>query len=216
MSGTAADLIRHAESEIGYREGMRNANKFAAEVLHANNQPWCATFLAAMAKRAGVPLPSTSPYTPSMFRGFVNAGQAFGRVEVPLPGDFVFFDFPDTVRRIQHVGLVTGVTSTGSLRTVEGNTSPGIGGSQVNGGGVYSRVRPIRYVVGYGRPPYKREKDSSMTEPPIYKAKSRVQSFVPVIISNAVVGYYVVTVDGEVFGFGAAPYFGRVDTTEIP
>jgi hypothetical protein len=77
----------------------------------------------------------------------------------PQPGDLVFFDFPDNVHRVQHVGIVAEVRQDGTLTTIEGNTSSGDHGSQFNGGGVYRRHRDRRYVVGYGRPHFTAEED---------------------------------------------------------
>ena len=38
-------VLKAARDEIGYKEGANNANKFAKIAGHANNQPWCATFI---------------------------------------------------------------------------------------------------------------------------------------------------------------------------
>src|SRR5690606_31668374 len=59
---------------------------------------------------------------------------------------------PDSVRRIQHVGIVEKVISSG-VQTIEGNTSGGSSGSQSNGGGVYRRTRTSS-IVGFGHPAY--------------------------------------------------------------
>lgn len=149
---TANDLLAAARRELTYTESPPNSNrtKFAAEAGHANGQPWCATFVVAMARRVGLTLPSESAYTPTMAQGFKNAGRWH---LTPQAGDIAFFDFPDSKHRIQHVGIVVGAA--GSYVTcIEGNTSPGDSGSQDNGGGVYTRRRPKAHAVGYGRPAY--------------------------------------------------------------
>lgn len=147
---TAESFLREAASEVGYRESGDNRTKFAAEAGHANGQPWCATYIVAMARRVALSLPSESAYTPTMANGFKTHNRWV--TDSPQPGDCVFFDFPDTSHRIQHVGIVEKVNPDGTLQTIEGNTSSGMEGSQHNGGGVYRRDRQRRYVVGFGRP----------------------------------------------------------------
>jgi hypothetical protein len=155
MTSTAQFLAWCAQ-EVGYTEGpAKNQNRYAAIAGHADRQPWCATFLVAAAKSTGLVLPSYSAYTPTMASAFRANARWHSN---PLPGDFVFFDFPDTVRRIQHVGVVESNLN-GVLRTIEGNTSSGVSGSQYDGGGVYRRTRTLTSVVGFGRPDYEEDVD---------------------------------------------------------
>jgi hypothetical protein len=56
------------------------------------------------------------------------------------PGDLIVFNF-------SHCGIATTTpTAAGFFVTTEGNTSPGDGGSQRDGGGVHSRRRHISQV----------------------------------------------------------------------
>ena len=153
--GTADCVIREAAGEIGATESPPGSNRqpYAAEAGHANGQPWCASFVVAMMRRCGVRLPSESPYTPTMAAGFRNTGTWQGRNSDVNPGDVCFFDFPDSVDRIQHVGIVEQATDD-TVTCIEGNTSAGSGGSQSNGGGVFRRTRSRSVVVGFGRPLY--------------------------------------------------------------
>jgi hypothetical protein len=146
---TVKAFLAAAMSEVGYVERPVNRTKFAAEAGHSDGAPWCASFVVAMARRVGLKLPSESPYTPSMADAFEQAHRFDGN---PQPGALMFMDFPDAVARIQHVGIVISVRPDGQLNTVEGNTSAGPTGSQHNGGGVYRRVRPRIYAVGFGHP----------------------------------------------------------------
>jgi hypothetical protein len=148
--GSPERLLDEARSEIGYTEQPAGSNrqKFAKEANHTNGQAWCATFVVAMTRRAGVSIPSESAYTPTMANAFRAEERLF---DEPQIGDITFFDFPDSVHRIQHVGLLEGFTDT-TVTCVEGNTSAGTAGSQSNGGGVYRRTRPRSHVVGFGRP----------------------------------------------------------------
>jgi hypothetical protein len=151
MAATVSRMLAEARREIGTKENPPGSNRqpYAAEARHANGQPWCATFLVALARRVGLSLPSESPYTPAMAEAFRKAGR--WHVSDPQPGDFAFFDFPDGSKRIQHVGIVESVPSRDEIVTIEGNTGVG---NDTNGGMVMRRRRPRRYVVGYGRPAY--------------------------------------------------------------
>lgn len=54
----------------------------------------------------------------------------------------------------QHIVVLTGPAKNGKVPTIEGNTSPGDGGSQSNGGGVYERVRNVADFDCFARPDY--------------------------------------------------------------
>jgi hypothetical protein len=87
----------------------------------------------------------------------------------PLPGDIVFFDFPnDGVDRISHVGIVVRDNGDGTVICVEGNTAPDKKGDQRNGGQVCLKKRAYKakngpalkkslpvYIVGFGKPVFK-------------------------------------------------------------
>jgi hypothetical protein len=47
-------VIKLAKAEVGYVEGKSNFNKFARVAGHANNQPWCNTFISAIFIEAGL------------------------------------------------------------------------------------------------------------------------------------------------------------------
>ncbi len=153
---TGADVIRIASGEVGYTEGPNNANRYAAEVGHANNQAWCGTFTDAMLKRAGQLGEPSSVWTPSGLQAYRRAGRAIDRNGPVQPGDLVYFDWQGGTgaNGVDHVGIVVGTRPDGQVETIEGNTSPTNAGSQSNGGGVYRRVRPRSVIAGFGRPAY--------------------------------------------------------------
>lgn len=143
-------MLAVCQAELGYREGPgRNVNKYAALAGHANGQPWCATFLCAMARRVGLTVPNTAG-TVLMLQMFRQQRRVSS---TPSRGAFAFFDFPDRIRRVQHVGIVESWTQT-TVTCIEGNTSGSWFGSQSNGGGVYRKTRPLRHVVAFGVPAY--------------------------------------------------------------
>ena len=143
---TAAQVLALARKELGYNEGRNNDNKYAKQAGHANNQPWCASFVVAIMRAAGITLPSESAYTPAMANGFRKANRW---VTKPSPGAVVFFQWP-RMGRIAHVGIVESVRPDGSIVTIEGNTN---GGGSRTGGAVMRHVRRAN-IAGYGLPAY--------------------------------------------------------------
>jgi hypothetical protein len=162
VTGAATQVLAWALGQVGTTEhpAGSNMNPYAALAGHANGQPWCASFAVAACRSQGVVAGNESAFTPSLAASFKQSGTYL--VDNPEPGDLVFFDFPDDVHRIQHVGLVQELFtpgrgragSDGILKTIEGNTSAGKAGSQSNGGMVARRARSCRDVVCYGRPLY--------------------------------------------------------------
>ena len=145
--GTVAAVLEVARRNIGFVEGPKNnQNPYAPFVGHANYQPWCASFVAAVMKRAGVPLRSTSAYTPTMANGFKADGR-WG--STPKVGAVVFFQWP-SMGRIAHVGIVETVNRDGSIVAIEGNTDSRGGRT---GGRVMRQARKAN-IAGYGYPAY--------------------------------------------------------------
>lgn len=145
-----ARVIEVARSQLGTKEVPVNRTKYGAW-YGMDGAAWCAMFVSWVFDQAGLRLPATTSkgfaYTPSGAAWFQKQGR--WHTGGPRPGDVVFFRFSGP--RIHHVGIVEAVNSDGSITTIEGNTSSGTAGSQVDGGGVYRRVRRVG-IVGYGRP----------------------------------------------------------------
>lgn len=153
---TRQEFLAACASEIGYTESPPGSNKtkFAAEAGHPNGYAWCLTGLDAIAKRTGLVLPAGvagTAYTPSAAGDFKRAGRW---TLVPEVGAWAFMDFPDDVRRIQHVAVVEAIHPDGTVTTIEFNTSFDERGSQSNGGAVARRRRRTSLIVGYGLPEY--------------------------------------------------------------
>jgi hypothetical protein len=107
---------------------------------------WCAAFAFFNFKQAGYRVEQVPK------RASVGFEEAYYRsqkalVKDPARGDLVNYQF-DGDNWPDHVGHVERVLRTGFntiyLQTIEGNTSPGTGGSQDDGGGVYRRRRLVR------------------------------------------------------------------------
>lgn len=148
---TAEQILAIARREIGVVEDRAGRQKYGAW-YGMNGVAWCAIFTQWVFAQAGasVLVPRTA-YTPTYYQWFRDHGQA---TQLPAPGDLVFYDWPDSVNRIQHVGFVEAVEPA-AIVTIEGNTTAGTAGNQSAGGGVWRRRRARNSsIVGYGRPRY--------------------------------------------------------------
>lgn len=212
---TREHLLDLARAQVGITESPANSNcqKFSKD-LGRPCEAWCADSVVWLMRQVGVKLPSESAYTPSMFNGFQHAGSAVGDIAHGLqPGDVIFFDFiaPFTSTGIQHVGIFESYDGDGSANTLEGNTSSGNGGSQSNGGGYYHRNRPIRYIVGAGRPAYSAAPPTP-TPPPVGVTPEYDPPLHVEIVSGAGrsdgPGGWLLGKDGAIFSFAGASYKG--------
>ena len=167
--GQRKDFIKVAREELGVIEGPRdNQTKYGA-FTKANFQPWCGSFVMWCASRVNLKIPNCV-YTPAGANAFIKKGQ-WEKVNeaTPLPGDIVFFDFPnDGIDRISHVGIVVRDNGDGTVACIEGNTSSDKKGDQRNGGEVCLKRRAYKkkngsklkkslpvLIVGFGKPVFK-------------------------------------------------------------
>ncbi len=152
-------VIASAKSQLGVKESPFGSNRTKyGRAINQDGVPWCAIFVWWVFMDAGFDLRKIAPtpelaYTPTFSGQLKAAGWRSVSVSTAHPGDIVFFDFPDDVRRIQHVGIVERVGS--QLTCIEGNTS--IRGSQSNGGMVCRKVRSANVVKAIYRPPYEED-----------------------------------------------------------
>jgi hypothetical protein len=167
--GQRKEFIEIAKAEVGTIEGPKdNETKYGA-FTKANFQPWCGSFVNWCANQVGLKIPNCV-YTPGGATAFIKKNQWEKAEEaIPLPGDIVFFDFPqDGVDRISHVGIVVKDNGDGTVTCIEGNTAPDKKGDQRNGGQVCLKVRAYKKkngsklrksqpvaVVGFGKPVFK-------------------------------------------------------------
>lgn len=150
-----ARVLEVARSQLGTVESPPNSNHTRYGVAYGMDRvAWCAIFQWWCFREAGEAdlIPKTA-YTPALASWFRARGR-WGTT--PRVGSLVFFNFPgDGLDRISHVGIVEGINATGTIVSLEGNTSPGTSGSQRDGGGVFRRTRsPGGGIVGYGHPAY--------------------------------------------------------------
>lgn len=163
---TAQQLLSIARKYVGVTESPKGSNcQPFSKALRRPCEAWCADWVVFCLREAGVKIPNESAYTPTMFAGFRAAGMSVP-VNAIQPGDVLFYDFPDKTTGIQHTGFAETTPGPVGIGAIEGNTSPGVEGSQDMGGGVYQRVRPLRTIVGVGRPPYSSQVSASLPSPP--------------------------------------------------
>ena len=167
--GQRLDFIAVAKGELGVIEGPKdNETKYGA-FTKANFLPWCGSFVNWCANEVALKIPNCVS-TVAGATAFMKKGQWEKAEEaIPLPGDIVFFDFPnDGVDRISHIGIVVKDNGDGTVTCIEGNTAPDKKGDQRNGGQVCLKVRAYKKkngsklrrsqavtVVGFGKPVFK-------------------------------------------------------------
>jgi hypothetical protein len=117
--------------------------------FHMQGQPWCGALVGNAIEFAGGDVTDRIVYTPYIYldaeaHRYGLDGVAYQRGHIPdhtHTGDLVLFDF-GTPGGIKHVGMLREPwPGRGPVKTVEGNTSFGPGGSQDNGGAVARRER---------------------------------------------------------------------------
>jgi hypothetical protein len=167
--GQRLDFIAVAKGELNVIEGPKdNETKYGA-FTKANFLPWCGSFVMWCANEVGLKIPNCVS-TKAGAEAFMKKGQWEKAEEaIPLPGDVVFFDFPnDGVDRISHIGIVVKDNGDGTVTCIEGNTAPDKKGDQRNGGQVCLKVRAYKKkngskfrksqavtIVGFGKPVFK-------------------------------------------------------------
>lgn len=149
---TANETLKRALAEVGYAETPDNIQKFSQH-FGVKVAQWCGYFVDYIVQAAGGKEPKCH-YTPAGAEGYRSLHR-FMNLGAPKAGDIVFFDFPnDGLDRISHTGFAVKAFPDGSVLCIEGNTSPTEAGDQRNGGCVAVKLRPRKFIVGWGRPHY--------------------------------------------------------------
>jgi hypothetical protein len=145
-------------AHVGWHEDAGRPNRAAWLDVWARDigtwmlaQPWCGLTVYEACKSAGLTLDKTTVSTVAI-RSMAQRGVGgFKKWESasyqPHPGDVAIYGTTGPV----HTGVYVGAG-----RMVEGNTSPGSGGSQANGGGIYIRSLAERrsWLLGWAIPNY--------------------------------------------------------------
>jgi hypothetical protein len=158
VQGTPAAVLDQARRTIGEHEQPAGSNRtrFAKIAGHRNGYPWCATWVVAMLRMAGLEL---GPVGVASSRSMYRAACARGW-QVPLdqlqPGDVIHMRRGLPRLWLGHVAIVERspelVAGELVVRTIEGNTD---GKGSATGGAVLRHHRPLRaWNLGAWRPPY--------------------------------------------------------------
>jgi hypothetical protein len=150
---TVNTILEIAFGEVGYVEKPVNITKYG-KAFGMNPAQWCGLFLMWVFRQAKRDFPNTA-YTPNGVNAWKRRDQWHEEGD-PKSGDIVYFDFPDSIDRVQHVGICVKTMEAGkSVLCIEGNTSGNDSGSQSNGGEVAIKLRKREHIVGWGRPKYR-------------------------------------------------------------
>ena len=163
-------VIEIARGELGVTEDPPGSNRVKYWDIFPpafQGQPWCVAFLAWVFEQAGERMAffggGRTASCSMLLRWYKEQGLT-APVEQVQPGDIVLLNFngkgtPD------HCGIVVDYSirvnpKTGApdfIVTIEGNTTPGLEGSQDNGGSVALKNRDFWNIVAVCRPQYKPE-----------------------------------------------------------
>lgn len=118
-SGGAAAFVSTAMSQVGYREGAGNNNKYGAW-FGMNNVAWCVIFVCWCAAQSGAPIPTRYSYVGDMSSYFQSRGlyRTVASGYIPKAGDLM-------IQGDRHIGIVRSATRS-AVYTVEGNYSDSV------------------------------------------------------------------------------------------
>lgn len=149
-----AEAAMHVHELGGDNMGPRIQLYQAASSVKGTGFAWCDAFCDFCFVQAGRPLQDLES-SALVDRSFALARQKGWLVTEPARGDLVCFQWPNTSSALDHIGFVVQPQPDGSIKTVEGNTSPmaGTGLAQGEGDGVYVKTRPRSVCAAFIRVP---------------------------------------------------------------
>jgi hypothetical protein len=147
-----AEAAKHVHEEGGDNTGPRVRQYQAATGLGGTGWAWCDAFCDFCFAEAGRPLTELQR-SAGVELSYELAHKLGWTVAQPARGDLVCFQW-DT-GALDHIGMVVQPLPDGTIKTVEGNTSPspGTGHAQGEGDGVYVKIRPASCCAAFIRVP---------------------------------------------------------------
>src|SRR5262245_23990400 len=139
----AATFLGVVERPPNSNRGEPQPNKWQQRVYGSAGVPWCACFSTCMVWDAGVKGSSSAGV--AVIMDMAKRGQGAYRGWTTDPSRVRTGDMAVIGCGSCHIGLVVDPP----YGTIEGNTSPGIEGSQYNGGCVARKNRPRSQIVGW-------------------------------------------------------------------
>lgn len=143
------EFVNVALSQVGYKEGKNNNNKYGA-YFKMNNVAWCALFVDWCADQVGI-LKKLVPYAPgcgTYVKWYQDRGLWLDGSLKPEKGDLILFKPTKKGYTASHIGIVYNVDNN-YVYTIEGNAGE-------NTDGVYKFKYKIGYnkILGYGKVDY--------------------------------------------------------------
>ena len=161
-------VIELARADLGYTEDPPGSNRvkyWDAYDPKMQGQPWCVACQWEWFNRAGERMAffggGKTASCSVLLRWYREQGLTVPVEDVQV-GDIVILNFHGT-KDTEHCGLVEEVRSNYFL-TIEGNTSPGLEGSQDNGGCVAEKMRHPYQIVAVCRPQYQPEEPAPVDD----------------------------------------------------
>lgn len=159
-------VIEIALGELGKTEFPKGSNLTEyGERYGLNGVPWCVIFLWDVFDRAGERMAfyngGKTASCRTLLRCYKEEGKTAPITDIQV-GDILILNFSGKTYNgeldTEHCALVVEKGKlAGTWYTVEGNTSPGLEGSQDNGGCVAKKLRSVKNMVAVCRPQYKAE-----------------------------------------------------------
>ena len=151
-------VIETARAELGVTEFPAGSNRTKYGAAYGlDGYSWCVMFLWWCFREAGESMAffggAKTASCGQLMRWYQGMGWTV-RPSEAQPGDIVILNFSGT-GDTEHCGLVVATAPDGSVTTIEGNTTPGLEGSQDNGGSVAMKHRQTRNIIAVCRPQYK-------------------------------------------------------------
>lgn len=148
---TANQLVAKAASQVGTTEiGYTNKVEFndwfyGGRSKYGSWAAWCAAFTSWACAQVGMQANIDYPHTAgvAVARAWAKQHGRWVSASQIRKGDLVVF-----LPHFSHIAIARADAAGGSVKTIEGNTSPGNSGSQRDGGGVWNRTRPLSLVGG--------------------------------------------------------------------
>jgi len=139
----ATEVVSAARGKISTVESPPNSNHQMFGVWYGFDRvPWCAIFVSWCMDQAG----AASQYRNASVAFSLDTARKQGRRTGEFRTGFVACRINDgSDWGPGHTGIIEAVHNDDTVTSIEGNTSPGDGGSQRDGGGVWRRRRPKSY-----------------------------------------------------------------------
>lgn len=185
-------VLQAAKEWLGYKESngthktivdtYNSIQPLPAGYRVSYNDPWCATFVSAVAQKVGA---TNIIYPECSCPRMIQLYQQHGRwmeddAYVPKPGDIIFYDWQDSgvgdnTGTADHVGIVYSVIGS-DMTIIEGNCD--------NSVAFTTRKVNSRYIRGYGLPKYDDAVTSVPSTPAITVSQTNISVGSKVIITG--------------------------------